>query len=156
MKTLVVYYSRTGHTRTAGEELAKELACDMEEIVDTANRSGPLGWVMSGKQASGKALTKLQPLKKDLSQYDLVIVGTPVWAGTISTPVRTFLVENKDRLKKIAFFVTMGGRGDASTLQGMEEACGKKPEATLALKTGDIKKGTFAEELKKFAGKMRV
>lgn len=156
MKALVVYYSRTGNTRKAGEELAKELSCDVEEIVDTVNRSGPIGWVMAGKQASSKELTKLRPLEKDLSRYDIVIIGSPVWAGTMSTPVRTLIAENKDKLKKVAFFITLGGTGDASAFRSMEEACGKKPIATLALRTGDVKKGDYVEALKKFVGELKA
>ena len=64
MKALVVYYSRTGHTKKVGDELVKALPCDVEEIVDTANRSGPVGWLKSGRQA-GAELTKLKPVKKD-------------------------------------------------------------------------------------------
>lgn len=156
MKVLVIYYSRTGNTRKACEVVAKELSCDVEEIVDTTNWSGPIGWIKAGKQASSKALTKLEPLKKDPSQYDIVIIGTPVWAGTMSTPVRTYLVENKDKLKKVAFLITMGGRGDESTLRDMEEASGKKPAATLVLRTADVKSGAFADAIKKFTGDMRA
>lgn len=156
MKALVVYYSRTGNTKKAGEEIARELSCDVEEIVDTVNRAGPIGWIMAGKQASSKELTKLKPLKKDLSQYDIVVIGTPVWAGTMSTPVRTFIAENKDKLKTVAFFTTMGSKGEASTFQGMEEVSGKKPRATLAITVKGLKSGAYAEALKKFAGELRA
>ncbi|HTY91934.1 MAG TPA: flavodoxin [Methanocella sp.] len=156
MKALVIYYSRTGNTKIAGEAIARELGCDVEEIFDTVNRSGPIGWFMAGRQASGKMLTKLQPLKKDLAGYDIVIIGTPVWAYTMSTPVRTLLAENKDKIKKVAFFLTMGGRGDATTFQGMEEVCGKKPVATLALLTKNVKNGTYVEAIKKFAGSLKA
>lgn len=155
MKALVVYYSRTGNTRKAGEDIARELGCDVEEIVDTVNRAGPIGFIMAGKQASSKGLTKLKPFTKDLSQYDLVVIGTPVWAATMSSPVRTFIVENKDKLKNVAFFITLGGTGEASTLQGMEEACGKKPMATLTILTRDIKPGAYLDALKKFVSELK-
>ncbi len=155
MKALVVYYSRSGNTRKAGEEIARELGSDVEEIVDTVNRAGPIGFIISGKQASGKELTKLKPLTRDPAQYDLVIIGTPVWAATMSSPVRTFIVENKGKLKNVAFFITLGGTGEGTTLQGMEEACGKKPVATLTILTRDIKPGAYRDALKKFVGKLK-
>jgi flavodoxin len=43
MKTLVVYYSRTGTTRKVAEAIAGILRCDIEEVVDTKKRSGILG-----------------------------------------------------------------------------------------------------------------
>lgn len=155
MKALVVYYSRTGNTRKAGEEIARELGCDVEEIIDTVNRAGPVGFVLSGKQASMKELTKLKPLTKDPSQYDLVIIGTPVWAATMSSPVRTFIAENKDKLKSVAFFITLGGTGEASTLQGMEEACGKKPAATLTVLARELKAGAPMAGIKKFVSELK-
>lgn len=155
MRALVVYYSRTGNTKKAGEEIARELGCDVEEIVDTVNRAGPIGYIMAGKQASGKELTKIKPITKDLSQYDLVIIGTPVWAATMSSAVRTFIVENKDKLKGVAFFITLGGTGEASALQGMEEACGKRPVATLTILARNINSGAYMDALKKFVGRLK-
>jgi len=54
MRALVVYYSRTGHTKKVGDGIAKELQCDSEELIDTVNRSGPIGWLNSGRQAMRK------------------------------------------------------------------------------------------------------
>ncbi len=155
MKALVVYYSRTGNTRKAGEDIARELGCDAEEIVDTVNRAGPVGYILSGKQATLKELTKLKPMAKDPSQYDLVIIGTPVWAATMSSPVRTFIAENKEKLKSVAFFATMGNVGDASAIDAMGEACDKKPRATLALTARDIKSGAHIDAVKKFAASIK-
>jgi flavodoxin len=154
MRALVVYYSRTGNTRKVAEDIAKELQCDKEEIVDTVNRSGPIGWVNSGRQASQGTMTKLQPLKNDPSQYDIVIIGSPVWAGHVSTPVRTYLAENKDKIKKAAFFITMGGRGDDTTSADMESLGGKKPISKLVIKTADIKKGDIGEAVKQFTSEI--
>lgn len=156
MQTLVVYYSRTGHTKKVGEELVKALQCDMEEILDTVNRAGPVGWMNSGRQASNKSLTKLQPIKNDPSKYDLVIVGTPVWARHVSTPVRTYLAENKDRLKNVAFFCTEGSTGSEGTFSDMEELAGKKPKATLTIAAADLKSGGYADKVNKFADALRA
>ena len=151
MQVLVVYYSRGGNTRKVAEDLSKELKCDIEEIQDTVNRSGPIGWLNSGRQASTKALTKLQPIKNDPSKYDLVIIGTPVWAAHVSTPVRTYISDNKDKLKKVAFLVTEGSSGDVATINDMEELSGKKAAGTLVVKVAEIKKGDYSDKVKKFA-----
>ncbi len=156
MQALVVYYSRGGNTRKVAEDLSKELQCDVEEIQDTVNRSGPIGWLNSGRQASTKALTKLQPIKNDPSKYDLVIIGTPVWASHVSTPVRTYLTDNKDKLKKVAFLVTEGNRGDETTVKDMEELSGKTPAGTLVVKVKEIKNGEYQDKVKKFAGSIKA
>jgi flavodoxin len=74
MKTLVVFYSRTGNTRKVGKEMTKHLKADIDEIVDKKRRCGILGWLGSGKDALRKKLTEIEYQKKP-ENYDMVIVG---------------------------------------------------------------------------------
>lgn len=154
MKTLLVYYSRTGTTRKIADEIAKTLRCDTEEILDTKNRAGPIGWLSSGREGMGEKLTKLVEPQKDPSKYDLVVIGTPIWAGKMSVPVRTYLGLKKDSFKKVAFFYTAGGNYDSSVPADVEKTCGKAPVATLGLSGADIKKGGSAEKIKEFSKKL--
>ena len=62
---LVVFYSRTGNTRTIAREIAEALEADIEEVEDTTGRSGLIGWLKSGRDAVQKSLTKLKPLSKN-------------------------------------------------------------------------------------------
>jgi flavodoxin len=156
MQALVVYFSRTGHTKKVGDELAKALPGDVEEIVDTVNRAGPVGWLKSGREASGKMLANIQPVKKDAASYDIVVIGTPIWASNMSSPVRTYLTENKAKFKNVAFFCTEGSKGSEKAFAEMGEIVGKKPKATLAITMADIKGGTVGDKVKKFAGEIRT
>jgi flavodoxin len=133
MKVLVVYYSRSGHTKKVGETIAGMLACDREEIIDTVKRSGPIGWLRSGYQSKRKLFTKIEALNRDVSEYDLVIIGTPMWAGTASVPVRTFVHRYKDNLNNVAFFSVHGGEYAQDEFNEMESLCGKKPVCLLSL-----------------------
>jgi flavodoxin len=156
MQALVVFYSRTGHTKKVGEELAKALSGDVEEIVDTTNRAGPIGFLISGREASGKKLAKLQPVKKDPATYDIVVIGTPVWASNMSSPVRTYITENKAKFKNVAFFCTEGSKGAETAFAEMEEIIGKKPKTTLTVTVADLKSGSDADKVKKFAGEIKA
>lgn len=156
MQALVVYYSRTGHTKKVGDEIAKAIPGDVEELIDTANRSGPVGWLMSGREGAGKKLAKLQPVKKDPANYDIVVIGTPIWAGNMSSPVRTYLTENKAKFKNVAFFCTEGSKGAENAFADMGEIAGKKPKATLTITMADIKGGSVADKVKKFAGDIKA
>jgi flavodoxin len=138
MKTLVAYYSRTRNTRKVAETLTRLLQADVEEIAEFSDRSGLFGYLTAGRDAFLKRLTKLKPLSKDPSSYDLVVVGTPIWSWNVSAPVRTYLKENKDKLKKVAFYCTMGGGGFEKAFKAMEEACGTAPTAKLALTERDV------------------
>lgn len=138
MKTLVVYYSRTGITKKVAEEIADLLKADAEEILDTQNRKGAMGYLMSGREAMQKKFTILHNIKKDPSKYDLIIIGTPVWAFNISVPIRTYIMQNASRFKKVAFFCTQGGTGDKNAFEEMRKLTKKDPLAKLALKTSEV------------------
>jgi flavodoxin len=138
-KTLVVFYSRTGTTKKVGEMIAQKLNADVEEIKDTVDRSGAKGYLISGRDAMKKRLTKLEPSKFNPADYDLVIIGTPVWGWNMSVPVRTYLTEQKDNFQnKVAFFVTMGGSGDQKAFLGMEKMLSKKPVAVFSATTREV------------------
>jgi flavodoxin len=154
MKTLIVYYSRTGVTKKVAEILQQKLNCDHEEITDTKNRQGPIGYMLSGREAMKKITPSIQPLAKNVTDYDLVIIGTPVWAFTMSSPIRTFLTEQKDKIKKAAFFVTEGGSGHEKTFKFMSEIINQQPLATLDLKTVEVMKGNIEEKINEFVAKL--
>lgn len=156
MKVLVVYYSRTGHTKEIAETIADMLSCSREEITDTKKRSGPLGFMRSGYQARRKSLADIKDLETDVSVYDLVIVGTPVWDGTVSVPVRTFLHQYKDMLKSVAFFSTHGGEDIQNEFNEMEAVCGKSPVGVLSFSAREVDEEEYTENVKKFVDKLKT
>ncbi|MDD5112229.1 MAG: flavodoxin [Candidatus Altiarchaeota archaeon] len=151
MKTLVAYYTRTGHTKKAGDEMAKALGADFEEVIDTRNRSGVLGYINAGRDASLGISAIIRPIAKNPADYDLVIVGTPVWAFTLTPAIRTYLSENRERFKKIAFYCTFDGSGGEPTFRAMEDVSGKTPAATLELTRGEIVNGEYIGKVRDFA-----
>jgi len=106
MKSLVVFYSRTGTTREVVEAISGLLQCDLEEVLDTKNRAGILGYLRSGSDAFLKRLAAIKETRTDPALYDIVIIGTPIWAYVMSSPIRTYLSRNKNRFKQVAFFCT--------------------------------------------------
>jgi flavodoxin len=153
MSTLIVYYSRTGHTRTIARELADALSADLEGIRETKSRTGMMGYLSAGKDATLKKAMPIEPTSINPSTYDLVIIGTPVWAFTMASGIRTWLTEHGKDLKKVAFFATMGGRGDERTFAHMQELCGQAPIATATFIDKKIAKGEYKEDLDTFVKK---
>jgi|UniRef100_A0A7C3UQ88 flavodoxin len=154
MRILVVFYSRTGTTKKVGEAIASELKCDWEEVFDTKERKGFFGYLSAGRDAWRERLTILQVIKKDPADYDLIIIGTPVWFFNISTPIRTYIFQYKERFKKIALFVTYRGSGGEGTLTKMADLCGKIPVATLAIREKEVKRGRYLTPVKEFVAKL--
>lgn len=105
---LCVYYSRTGNTEKLMQEIAADLNGELLKLDDGVDRSGLRGWMRSGLQAMSRRLPAVKPPETELplSIYDLVIIGTPVWAGRCSSPVRSFLVEYGNELRRVAYVIT--------------------------------------------------
>lgn len=150
MKILVVYYSRTGHTKKIGDMMADDLKCDHEEIVDLKKRTGFWGWFSLGKDATKKDITKIESPKNNPSSYDMVVIGTPIHSWGLSSPVRTYIRENKDKFKNVAFFCTCGGSGMERAFQDMETESGKKPVAIMAIRERDLKEKKYSEKINQF------
>lgn len=110
LKSLVIYYSRTGNARFVAETIAAEIGADIEEVIDLKNRKGPLGFLSGGFAARRSKETEIVPTKKSPAGYDLIIVGTPVWAGRPSPAIRTYLKKNDLSGKKVAVFFAQGGK----------------------------------------------
>ncbi len=154
-RTLVVYYSRTGTTRKVGQEVAKALEAELEEITDRTPRAGVLGYLRAGRDSLLRRGADIEPPGHDPSHYDLVVVGTPVWAFSMACGVRTYLIRQKDKLPEVAFFLTTGGSGVKRTFRHMAALCGKEPVATLGLRMDDVLEERHREELRRFVEALR-
>jgi len=154
-KTLIIFYSRTGTTKKVAQNLAAKLNADTEEIIAQKDRRGIWGYLISGREAMKKIPAKIAPTQKDSAFYDLVIVGTPRWV-TVSSPIRTYLVENKNKFKKMAFFLLRGGAKDGDVFKEMENISGQKPVATLALRQKEVTKGDFDQKITEFINKLKI
>lgn len=110
-KKLVVYYSYTGHTKMIVESIQKKLECDILEIKPVTPYSTDYQKVVDEEQnnESAKKTPEIQKIDKDLSKYDEIIIGSPVWWYTIVPVVRTFLKENDLSGKTIKPFATNAG-----------------------------------------------
>jgi flavodoxin len=155
-RMLVAFYSRSGNTKKVAESIGKVLGCDTEEIFDTKNRAGIWGFMISGFDATFNKPTVIRPIKRDPSAYDLVIVGSPVWNNAVSTPIRTYLTQYRDRLKDVAFFCTHSSGEPRRPLQQMEDISGKKPVGLLALSVYDLNHGGREPKVRAFTERLRA
>ncbi len=156
MRVLIVYYSRSGMNRKIAEELQKLLGSDIEGLVDLTNRSGILGFIFGGRDAFLKRTTRIRPVEKKPEDYDLMVICTPVWAGTISPAVRTYLKESGGNIKNFAFLSVSGsGEGNIAALHHIEALLNKKAVASLLLKDREVVRELYREKLVNFARDIR-
>ena len=127
---LVLYYSQTSNTKTVAREIATRLGADIEEIIPLKPYEGDLqATVERCRQEREEGITpEIQPLTSDLSQYDVIFLGYPVWFGTYAPPVAALLDQVDLSGKKIVPFCTFGSGGLVSSTKDL---AGKEPGAEI-------------------------
>jgi len=126
-KTLIVYFSWGGVTRKVAQQLQKLTGADLLEIT-TAKKypTSYLACVASAKleMLQGK-LPALTLPQQDLSAYDTILLGYPIWWFTAPQPVFSFLRAYDLSGKKVAIFCTSGSSPVEKGLNKVQKACGK-------------------------------
>ena len=155
-RTLVVYFSRGGNSRKVAEEIARALGgADIEEIRDTVNRKGLLGWFRSGRDATKRRVTILRPSTRNVRDYDLVVVGGPVWVGALSSPVRTWLRTHSTELRAVAFFLSHGGTGRDEVFGMMQAESRIAPRAVVSVREKELGAAATSVKIAEFATELR-
>lgn len=124
VKSLVVFYSLEGHTKTVAKFISEELKSDLLELEPEKEipKSGFKKFFWGGKSAIFKEKPILKSIIPDLNQYETIVIGTPIWAGTYAPPINTFISNNEIRQKKIALFAYHGGGGADKCFNQLKEA----------------------------------
>lgn len=120
-KILVAYYTHSGNTKTVAEKIQNILNCDIFEIQPKQKYSMDYNEVVN--QAK---IEKQQDIKPELinngniTDYDIIFLGTPVWWYTMASPVKTFLTTHIWNNKIIVPFCTHGGGGASNTYKDIQ------------------------------------
>ena len=123
MKALVIYYSHDGNTRLIAQTIAEATGADTLELEPTKEvaSQGFAKFLWGGAQVMMKRTPPLLPFDKQPQEYDLLFIGTPVWAWTYTPPLRTFFSTTDLTSKKIALFCSYAGNKGA-VFQDMKDA----------------------------------
>lgn len=122
-KALVVYYSFEGNTKFIAESIAMTINADIVEIkpVNEIKTKGFMKYVWGGSQIMMKKKPDIEHVDIEIDKYDVIFVGTPVWAWTYAPPVNTFISEHNIKNKKVALFTCHGGQ-NAKTFEKLKDA----------------------------------
>ena len=92
MKSLVIFYSFEGNTKLMAENIAQTAEADVLELKPKKEiqSKGFMKYFWGGKAAMMKEKPELLPFDKNIQDYDLIFIGTPVWAWTYSPPLNSF------------------------------------------------------------------
>jgi flavodoxin len=111
MKICIIYHSETGNTRNIAQHIASVFDAKLIEVSDTASYFQLTHFLMQCKMASGEEKTTISPTSSDVSGYDLIVFGSPVWAFKPSPVIHAAIDSLKGCMGKPALaFSTHGGR----------------------------------------------
>jgi len=150
-RILVACHSRTGYTRSIGERLAKRLGADFMPIDFVRPRAGAWGYLRCAWDALRGIEADLAAPARNPKEYDLLVLGTPVWAGHASSPARTFARRFGIDAERVALFCTMGGSGATTALAELQQDLRHTPLATLAMTDREIDTGMVDYKIASFA-----
>ena len=131
-KTLIVYFSWSGHTQTVANIIHELIGCDMVEIEPEEPYSDEYNEVVDRfkNERDNHILPALRTKVENMDDYDTLIIGSPIWGGLLSSPVKSFLSGYDLSGKKILPFCTHGGSGTAQSVDNIRKLC---PHAEILL-----------------------
>lgn len=111
MKSIVIYYSFEGNTKLIANNITDILSSDLLrlQLAKELKTRSFVKYFWGGRQVMVKKQPELLPYHFNPDDYDLIFMGTPVWAWNYAPAWRTFLAENKIENQKIALFCCHGG-----------------------------------------------
>lgn len=162
MKALVVYYSFDGNSEYVAGKIGEDLGADVLKLrAGNEPPTGPLKYLVGGRAALRGEKAILYRVDKRPEEYDLIIVGGPVWAGTMPPALREFMIQYPFEKKRTAIFACSGSGRAAGMLEKMRAMlAGNEVLAELSLRSPlkdkektDLEIKGFVKELK---GRMSI
>lgn len=111
MKSIIIYYSYGGNTKRIANMIHEKKGYDMVEIKPVTSYTNNYQKLVDEEENKmhQEEVVEIEPIHVDLSNYDTIILGTPVWWYTMTPPIRAFLKNNDLSGKVIVPFATNGG-----------------------------------------------
>ncbi len=126
---LVVYFSRMGYVRKIAYQKANECGAEIYEVKSTERTDGTLGFWWCGRFGMHRWNMPIEEITVDLTNYDEIIICSPIWVFSICGPIRTFLNQAKGKIKKVEYVFIHFTEGNyeqvalgADNLLGLEHA----------------------------------
>lgn len=123
MKRIIVYYSLSGNTQEAVEVIAEKLGCETLKIdtVKEMPKAFAARILVGGGQVAMNVIPEIKPIDKDLSAYDEIFIGTPIWNSKGVPAINAFLKDESVCKKVTGLIITSGGGAIDKCVKALEE-----------------------------------
>ncbi len=130
LRVLVVFFSQSGATERIARDLADLCGADIEEIREYKERKAPQGfwgYFGAGARATFRTAPRIQTPAYDPSDYDALIVCTPVYSWSLAPPVRSWLRSFRGTLPPVAYVTVSGDTKPDKIVSNMAREGGREP-----------------------------
>lgn len=146
---LVVYYSRSGTTETVARALADRLGAERDRITSSTSYAGTGGY-MRGIWHALRGVSPPIQWRLNPARYRVVVVCSPVWAGKLAGPVRTYLQQAGRIPRLCGVAVSRAGGQQSRFFREMERLGGQGDIPALSLAQRHVADGTYEHPLEIF------
>ena len=140
-KTLLVYYSRTGKAEMLAKKLQEKLKCDTD-IIDYAEKER-ISFLGAAMESMKKATVPIKGDDHSPESYERIVFVTPIWKGSLSTPVRSYIQKHKSKIRLYSLIAVSGKVGFEGTLKEAKDIFGKEPYASAHYTSAQIANGSY-------------
>jgi hypothetical protein len=147
-EVLVVVYSYTGTSRRLAQLLAGLEQWQVGEIRDAKPRSGNWRCIWDSLLRRRPPIVYDGP---DPATFDAVVLISPIWAGRLAGPMRSFVAMRREVLPDVVVVSVMGNKGAPSAVAEVAALIGRRPILDTAFTSREIENGSFAGHLRAFA-----
>src|SRR5262249_37740301 len=134
----------------------KLIGADLAEIRCPRYSSGLLGYLRAGVDSLTGRIPTIEATARKASDYDLVVIGGPIWMDHPALPVRAFLRSDIKLPEKVALLVTRDRVPPEPAFAEMQALLPRPVVAKLALTAGGVSRGSITDEVRGFADKLRA
>lgn len=149
-KTLILYYSRTGTTDKLARLLQQELGADLVPL-RCGRYAGMWGYVRAAYDSLKRRLPDIEATNVNLSDYDQLLIGGPIWTSYPATPLRAFLKGNQSLPDRVGLFLTYGGHSPPEKAEvDIQDQLTQPLQASVFVSAGDLAQGLNLHQLTQF------
>lgn len=158
MRPIIIYYSYGGNTKRIAEDIHEKKGYDMVEIKPVVPYTSDYQKLVDLEESkmTQEELVEIEPINIDLSNYDTIILGTPVWWYTMTPPIRTFLKKYDLSGKKIVPFATNGGWLGTTFDDIKKYTPNSEVEKPISIKFNENTLVTNTEEINKWTNEIEL
>lgn len=155
-KILIVFYSHTGTGRHVAQMLARMQEWPRGEVVDADARHGGFGRWRCIVDSMLRRQSAIRYKGPSLIGYDAAVLIAPIWAWRMASPMRSFVIANREALRDVALISVMDKSGAENAEAELAHLLGRKPVMAAAFLTHEVRDGTCAAQLQSFASALQA